>query len=295
MGRGRKPKEKKGYFYEKEEQAVIDYIGSTDINKKNKIFNTILLPAFTKMIEAIIRRYKLYVPDEEFEETFNDTISYLMSKFGHYKPISFEYEEIEKLPDNQNAIMVGKEEQKMLFKKIDKDSPPYVITSNEDDIKLYKLVERKNKAFSYYQTICRNYLMAKGIQYVTNQKRNAPYDSVSEIYDNNIKYVAENNNSYQFAEQLIKKTSTEIQKMIDFPEKNNLNESEIKVGKALVELLDNWENCVLTEDSKSNKLQKNKVLYFLREETMMSTKIVRENMKKYFALYKSIKKRELEN
>ena len=42
MGRGRKPKERKGYFYEKEEQAVIDYINSTNNIEKNHIFNTIL-------------------------------------------------------------------------------------------------------------------------------------------------------------------------------------------------------------------------------------------------------------
>jgi hypothetical protein len=61
--RGRKPSERKGYFYEKEERAIIDYINETDVDKKNKIFNTILYPALTKMIESIIRRYKLFVHD----------------------------------------------------------------------------------------------------------------------------------------------------------------------------------------------------------------------------------------
>ena len=73
--RGRKPKERKGYFYEKEEQAIIDYTASDNREEKNKIFNTVLLPALTKMIESIIRRYKLFVPEEEFQQTFNDTIS----------------------------------------------------------------------------------------------------------------------------------------------------------------------------------------------------------------------------
>ena len=55
--RGRKPsKERKGYFYEVQEQAVVDYIYSDDIHEKNRIFNEILKPAFTKMIESIIRR-----------------------------------------------------------------------------------------------------------------------------------------------------------------------------------------------------------------------------------------------
>jgi hypothetical protein len=85
--RGRKPsKERKGYFYEREEQAVVDYISTEDEREKNQIFNTILKPAFTKMIESIIRRYNLYPPDEEFQETFDDTISFLMTKLSCFDP-----------------------------------------------------------------------------------------------------------------------------------------------------------------------------------------------------------------
>ena len=38
--RGRKPKERKGYFYEKEEEAIIQYIHEENIIEKNRIFNT---------------------------------------------------------------------------------------------------------------------------------------------------------------------------------------------------------------------------------------------------------------
>lgn len=85
--RGRKPsKERKGYFYEREEQAVVDYIKSDDEKEKNEIFNNVLKPAFTKMIESIIRRYNLYPPDEEFQDTFDDTISFLMTKLSCFDP-----------------------------------------------------------------------------------------------------------------------------------------------------------------------------------------------------------------
>ena len=43
--RGRKPKERKGYFYEKEENAIVQYINEKNAEEKNKIFNTILYPA----------------------------------------------------------------------------------------------------------------------------------------------------------------------------------------------------------------------------------------------------------
>lgn len=87
--RGRKAgKDRKGYFYETEEQAVINYVSCEDKKEKNRIYLEYLEPAFTKMIESIIRRYNLYLPDEIFQETFDDTLSFLLTKIEHFKPNS---------------------------------------------------------------------------------------------------------------------------------------------------------------------------------------------------------------
>ena len=80
--------------------------------------------------------------------------------------------------------------------------------------------------------------------------------------------------------------------MIENAEENLLNENEIKVGNALINLLRNWEEVL--PDGGSNKLQKSSVLYFLREETMMSTKEIRDNMKKYKCVYKILRKMAVE-
>jgi hypothetical protein len=40
------------------------------------------------MIESIIRRYNLYLPDEIFQETFDDTLSFLLTKIHHFNPNS---------------------------------------------------------------------------------------------------------------------------------------------------------------------------------------------------------------
>lgn len=89
MAKIKKNEEKKGfYFREREEQAVKDYLKTTDKKEKEEIYNTILYPAFTKMVESIIRRYKLYPPDEEYEETFNDTMSFLLTKIDCFNPDS---------------------------------------------------------------------------------------------------------------------------------------------------------------------------------------------------------------
>ena len=67
--------------------------------------------------------------------------------------------------------------------------------------------------------------------------------------------------------------------MIDSPEEYCLKDSEIKLGKALINLMENWD-FVLTTD-KSSKLNKSVVLLFLRDQTGLDTKGIRDNLKKF--------------
>lgn len=83
--RGRKAKNKI-YFGEVQEKAVVDYIQTDDVDKKEKIYYHILKPAFKTMLESIIRRYRLRPPDETFEECFEDTLSFLMTKLSYFDP-----------------------------------------------------------------------------------------------------------------------------------------------------------------------------------------------------------------
>ena len=64
----------KMYFGEEQEQAVVRYLESEDDNEKNKIFNEYLREPLKIMVESIIRRYKLYRKDMEFEEIHTDTM-----------------------------------------------------------------------------------------------------------------------------------------------------------------------------------------------------------------------------
>lgn len=235
--RGRKPgNKKKGYFFEEEEEAVKQYLQADSKEEKDAIYNNVLRPAFDKMISSIIRRYHHYVPDEEYEQTFNDTLSYMLTKIGNFKP------------------------------------------------------EMGHKAYSYCGTVARNYLKYKNIQYVKNIERNVPYEDVFSDFENDANYSLSKSTTFKDkAPDLIKDTVTEIQKMVDDPVKNNLNDNEVKVGIALIELMRNWEEIFPVFDDGSNKLSKSSVLYFLREETMMTTKELRDNMKKYKVIYKILR------
>ena len=298
--RGRKPKERKGYFYEEEEKAIVQYIHEKDENKKNKLFNTILYPALTKMIESIMRRYKLFVPDEEFDQNFNDTISYLLTKIDHFRPVITGYFPYEGNTENINFVEMDKDEFSKKKRCADENDPEYIqVTSvtpvydengNATFPVYYKKMTCHYKAYSYCGTVCKNYLMYKCTQYAKKRQRNTPYDDVFEEISNDTSYVVEEENPIDKLTKLLKNTANEIHNMIINPEENQLTDAEVVVGKALVNLLRNWEDVLPTNGS--NKLQKSSVLYFLREETMMTTKEVRDNMKPYKKLYYLLKEAE---
>jgi hypothetical protein len=235
-------KERKGYFYEKQEEAVKEYLTTTSSVRRNQIFNTILLPAFTKMIESIIRRYNLHIPNEEFEETFNDTISFLMSKIEHFDP--------EKISQKTGKTF---------------------------------------KAYSYCGTVCKNYLLHKRIEYGKEIERASSYDTMCEEINDDLRYSSYISESSTLLTEIIDGAVSSIKDIMNGNVKGSLNEKEILVGQALVTLLENWEDILV--DNGSNKLNKSSILYYLRETTRLTTKEVRDSMKKYKKAYFGIKEK----
>ena len=71
-----------------------------------------------------------------------------------------------------------------------------------------------------------------------------------------------------------------INKFID---NTDLNNNELKLGYALIELFENYEDIFIGTDN--NKFNKNIVLLSLREMTNLSTKEIRNSIKKYKKLY----------
>ena len=227
----------KTYFGKREETALNEYLNSKKQSERDAIFNTILRPAFTKMIEALIRRYKLFTIDDEFEDTFNDTMSFLMMKINNF-----------------------------------------------DASKGYK-------AYSYCGTVCKNYLIRKRKDSQKKEATSFSYDAMygssnpdtrqNETYENEIK---------AFNDGLIKKITKYIKESVNNKEEQNLTENEYKVGIALIELLENWETIFDASDmGDTRKYNKTSVLYYLKENTFLKTKEVRDAMKRYKLLYEIIK------
>ena len=65
-----------------------------------------------------------------------------------------------------------------------------------------------------------------------------------------------------------------------------LNDNEIKLGKALHDIFDNYENIFV--GSSNNKFNKNIILLSLREMTNLNTKEIRSSMKKYKNIYHNL-------
>jgi len=218
------------YFGEEQELAVVNYLESNDELERNKIFNEFLREPLIIMVESIIRRYKLYRKDMEFEEIHNDTMSFLItkiSKFDHTK---------------------------------------------------------NTKAYSYFGTICKNYLMGAIQKDTKEQNRQVSYDDISsDIEEGRPDLIVRIDDDVIDYRDVIIKLTIELE---DFMEKQNLNENETKLGYALLEIFSNFDKIFQVGDE--NKFNKNLILLSLREMTSLSTKEIRISLKRYKKLYDGI-------
>ncbi len=225
----------KVYFGEDQEKAVVRYLESSDDAERNKIFNEYLREPLVIMVESIIRRYKLYRKDFEFEDLHTDTMSFLITK-------------INKFDHTKN-----------------------------------------HKAYSYFGTICKNYLMGAIQKDTKDTNRSVSYEDISEDIESRLDF------SYTIDEYHIDYSEVIINlttKLEDFIENEELTDSERKLGYALLEIFTNFESIFQIGDG--NKFNKNLILLSLREMTSLSTKEIRISLKKYKNLYDGILGRFLE-
>ena len=124
--RGRKPGKSRIYFQEEQEQAVIDYLSTKSPSERNRIYNDTLRPAFEKMVESIIRKYKLFIPGESMEDTFIDTLGFLISKMEKFKPGKYKaYSYYGTICKNH---LIGRIQD---YAKLQKRYPPYETVTSE--------------------------------------------------------------------------------------------------------------------------------------------------------------------
>jgi predicted SprT family Zn-dependent metalloprotease len=223
--RGRKAV-KENYFDVREENAVRKFLITEDYTERNKIYNEFLKAPLDKMISSIIRRYKLYRKDMDFEEIHCDTHSFLMTKVDKFKP------------------------------------------------------SKNKKAYSYFGTICKNYLMGQIIKDQKETNRKISYEDISSHIEERPDMIYRIDDDVIDTNLILTQYVNELKEFIDG---ENLNENEKKLGYALVDLFHNYET--IFSGNENNKFNKNIILLSLREMTNLSTKEIRGSIKKFKKLY----------
>ena len=194
--------------------------------ERDLIFNEWLKAPLDKMIESIIRRYKLYRKDMSFEEIHVDTHSFLMTKIDKFKPA------------------------------------------------------KEKKAYSYFGTICKNYLMGQIMKDQKETNRKISYEDISSDLCNRpeMSYLMEDDDMK--SEFVIKKFLEKLKEDLD---RIDSDEQEKKLGSAIYDLFENYGT--IFPDTNNNKFNKNIILFELREMTNLSTKEIRNSIKKYKKMY----------
>ena len=223
--RGRKPTNT-NYFDVREETAVRMFLTATTYNERNDIYNEFLRAPLDKMIESIIRRYKLYRKDMEYRDLHTDTHTFLMTKVDKFKPA------------------------------------------------------KNKKAYSYFGTICKNYLMGQIQKDQKETNRKVSYEDISQALENRPDMVYYLEFEKIDAEKII---DIFLKDLKDHVKTTSMADGEFKLGNALIELFENYGNIFIGNDN--NKFNKNIVLLSLREMTNLSTKEIRTYLKKYKILY----------
>jgi hypothetical protein len=83
--RKRKPKEPRIYFTTDTEEAIIEYLASTDQDFRNRLYRDRIEYAFYKLAENIIHTFKFYYTDTDtVEELKHEVVTFLLEKLHLY-------------------------------------------------------------------------------------------------------------------------------------------------------------------------------------------------------------------
>ena len=213
--------------------------------------------------ENAVRMYLTASTFEEKNKIYNEFLRFPLDKM-----ISSIIRRYKLYRKDMDFIEIHTDTHSFLMTKIDKFSP-----------------SKEKKAYSYFGTICKNYLMGQILKDQKETNRKISYEDISSDLENKPEMVyyldIEPEQEFNVIPQLKDYIKTTI-------EEDELSDNELKLGLALVDILDNYETIFPATDN--NKFNKNVILLSIREMTNMSTKEIRASMKKYKKLYEVLLK-----
>jgi len=223
--RKRRPKTKNQYFTADTEEAIIEYLNTTDERKRNQIYNERIWYGFHKLTENIIHTFKFY------------------------------YKEVETIAELQHEVTA------FLLEKLH----------------LYK--QEKGKAFSYFGTIAKRYLILYNNNNYKKLKQRAGVEDIDNDQSitidlvNNQNIDAPKDEATEFIEYLIK--YMDLYLFDHFPK-----HEDAKTADAIMSLFRRRENIEL--------FNKKAIYIYIREMTDQSTPQITKVLKKMKKVYKKL-------
>jgi len=147
--------------------------------------------------------------------------------------------------------------------------------------------EKNKKSYSYFGTICKNYLRGELIK---EHKKNRILTDIETAEpelitreDQKYRIDEDHFNISLFMDQLIDKIKETLNS-------DDLTDNEFKIGHSLIKILEEWETLFADDENKNSpKFNKNLILLYIRNITSLSTKEIRNSMKRFKDLYSVFK------
>jgi predicted SprT family Zn-dependent metalloprotease len=229
-----------------------------DVSSKKRGRKTVNVNYFDVREETAVRNFLLAETSEEKNKIYNEFLRGPLDKM-----ISSIIRRYKLYRKDMDFTEIHCDTHSFLMTKVDKFKPA-----------------KEKKAYSYFGTICKNYLMGQIIKDQKETNRKVSYEDMSESIEQRPDMV------YHIDEDQIDTTiiiNEYLRELRDFIDNENLSDNERKLGYALIDLFDNYESIFSGADN--NKFNKNVILLSLREMTNLSTKEIRSSMKRFKKLY----------
>jgi len=208
--------------------------------------------------EAAVRRYLIAETFEEKNAIYNEFLRGPLDKM-----ISSIIRRYKLYRKDMNFTDIHTDTHSFLMTKVDKFKP-----------------SKEKKAYSYFGTICKNYLMGQIIKDQKDTNRKISYEDISSSLEQRPDMVYYMELEKTETDDIIQGFLTELRHYID---NEPLTDNEKKLGISLLELFENYKTIFLGTDN--NKFNKNIILLSIREMTNISTKEIRTAMKRFKKLY----------
>ena len=214
--------------------------------------------------DSIVRN-KIY--NEYLREPLNTMIESIIRRYKLYRK-TYSFENLHS--DTQSDLML----------KFDKFDP-----------------EKGKRAYSYYGTICKHYILGLMIKDAKYLKQTIDFDTeMSRIHEKDEYTYHLSDTDYKLS-KFITTISEEIKEDLvtgmNAENKKKMTDNERKLGTALIDILDNWETIFENLDGGS-KYNKNSILATIRENTNLTTKDIRISMRRYNKIYDLLKATKIE-